>query len=109
MTFDNTVTLGGIINVLVMLGGGVAFLISMKTAISVLAQNVNYLTERITLIERDIKILNQVTVNNAVNEEKISSMRVDLAQFMNTYLVNHQQLRKDFELRIERLERRKDP
>lgn len=109
MVFDATISLGGIINIAVIVCGGIAFIVSIKSTLSVLAISVSALSDRVSGVETDLKALNQVVVTNAVNQEKIGGLRGDLASFMNTYLINHQQLRKDMEARIDRLERATRP
>ena len=108
MIFDNTISLGGIINILVVVMGGVGFLISMKSTMAVLTSSLAYVSERLSTVERDLKTLNQVVIGNAINEEKIAGIRNELTQFVSTYFVNHQQLRRDVEERLGRLENKGD-
>lgn len=106
MIFDNTISLGGILNMILIMCGGIGFLISMRSTMSVLTVNISNLTERVGAIEKDIRALNTVTVANAINEEKLNALRGELAGFMNTYMMNHQNLRRDFENRLDKLEKR---
>lgn len=104
MVFDSTISLGGLINILVIICGGIAFLVSMRATMMVLTSSVSGLSERVGEVERDLKALNQIIVTNAVNEEKITSIRSEITAFVQTYYINHQVLREEFNKRMNKLE-----
>lgn len=80
MNFDMTVTLGAVLNMLAMLGGGVWFMITVNTKLSTLIaeRKQEYMANigRFEEIDKQLEKLIAVTIQLAKVEERINSLDV---------------------------------
>ena len=70
---DNTITIGNIIETIVMAGGGLVAFAALRTT-------VKYLFDSVVELKADIKALNAVVVRMAVADQRISAIESDIRE-----------------------------
>ena len=70
---DNTITIGNIIEIITIAGGGIIAFTALRTT-------VKYLFDSVVELKADIKALNAVVVRMAVADQRISAIESDIRE-----------------------------
>ena len=73
MIFNAEVTLGNVLQILAILGGGMWFMAGVKSKMELLTQALSGLDRRITSVETSISALNTTTIELARQEVRLDS------------------------------------
>ena len=71
--FDLTISMGNILQIAAMLGGGLYFLFSIKAELIKMSTIQEMFTNRLSILETDIKKLSEVTIEMARQNERMTS------------------------------------
>ena len=83
MMFDNTVTMGNLLQILAMMLGGLYFVWVMEKKISILTVTQTNLTERLTKIDVELQQLTKIAIDIARQDERMSSQDTRMQELSN--------------------------
>ena len=81
--FDNTVTMGNVLQIVAMMLGGLYFVWVMEKKISILAITQTALTDRLTKIDVELQQLTKITVDIARQDERMTAQDTRIQELSN--------------------------
>lgn len=81
--FDNTVTMGNVLQIVAMMLGGLYFVWIMEKKISLLALTQTNLTERLSKIDVELQQLTKITVDIARQDERMTAQDTRIQELSN--------------------------
>lgn len=83
MVIDATVSIGNLLQMLVMLGAGIWFLYTVKGELSTLAQIQKQFAERLDRIDKELELLSKTTIEIAKQEVRMNNIDSRLQELSN--------------------------
>lgn len=83
MVIDATISIGNLLQIVAMLGGGFWFLYSVKGDMSVLANVQKHFADRLDKIDKELEALAKVAIEMAKQEVRMSNMDARMQELSN--------------------------
>jgi flagellar motor component MotA len=78
--FDATITVGNIIEILTIAGGGIGALIAVKNSVSTLGADLRNMKDDFTDMKAEIKKVGEVLIKMAVTDQRLLNVEQDIRE-----------------------------